>query len=136
MEEALYEIMPMRQFARLISSMPTPEDTWIQAHWQLLKDINGKITSILCLETDVTRRTEKARENEDVIAAPRRSTAMIEFDLGGHVLDANQQFINAMGYNCSSQLTSFKKTLKSRLVAGFSGTVLVCFWQTATAFNG
>ncbi|KWS45748.1 hypothetical protein AL060_12340 [Pseudomonas syringae pv. rhaphiolepidis] len=72
---------------------------WIQAHWQPLKDINGKITSILCLGTDVTPATEKARENEDVIAALRRSTAVIEFDLGGHVLDANQQFINTMGYS-------------------------------------
>lgn len=72
---------------------------WIQAHWQPLKDATGKITSIVCLGTDVTLATETARENEDVIAALQRSTAVIEFDLGGHVLDANQQFINAMGYD-------------------------------------
>ena len=30
---------------------------------------------------------------------------------------------------------AFLQTLKSRLVAGFSRTSLVCFWQTALAFN-
>ena len=30
---------------------------------------------------------------------------------------------------------AFKKALKSRLVAGFSRTSLVCFWQTVLAFN-
>ena len=30
---------------------------------------------------------------------------------------------------------AFTQTLKSRLVAGFSGAGLVCFWQTALAFN-
>lgn len=72
---------------------------WIQAHWQPLKDINGKATSILCLGMDVTQATETARENEDVIAALQRSTAVIEFDLGGNVLRANPQFMGAMGYN-------------------------------------
>lgn len=72
---------------------------WIQAHWQPLKDMNGKVASILCLGTDVTQATETARENEDVIAALQRSTAVIEFDLGGNVLRANSQFINAMGYS-------------------------------------
>ncbi len=71
---------------------------WIQAHWQPLKDASGRITSIMCLGIDVTQTTETARENEDVIAALQRSTAVIEFDLSGHVLNANQQFINAMGY--------------------------------------
>nr|WP_225776316.1 PAS domain-containing methyl-accepting chemotaxis protein [Pseudomonas sp. Marseille-Q5115] len=72
---------------------------WIQAYWQPLKDAEGKVTSVMCVGTDVTRATEIARENEDLIAALQRSTAVIEFDLGGHVLTANGPFTAAMGYD-------------------------------------
>lgn len=72
---------------------------WIQAHWQPIKDEAGTVVRIVCLGMDVTQASETARENEDVIAALQRSTAVIEFDLTGHVLTANQQFMNAMGYN-------------------------------------
>ena len=71
---------------------------WIQAHWQPIMDKGGAVERIVCLGTDVTQATETARENEDVIAALQRSTAVIEFDLSGHVLMANKQFMAAMGY--------------------------------------
>ncbi|GGJ98175.1 chemotaxis protein [Pseudomonas matsuisoli] len=71
---------------------------WIQAHWQPIKDAKGKVGSFMCLGTDVTKATELARENEDVIAALQRSTAVIEFKLSGHVIAANEQFLQAMGY--------------------------------------
>lgn len=37
MEESLYEITPMRQFARLTISAPIPEDTTIMNFWHLLE---------------------------------------------------------------------------------------------------
>jgi methyl-accepting chemotaxis protein len=72
---------------------------WIQAYWQPIKDDSGKVTKVMCIGTDATRSTETARENEDLIAALQRSTAVIEFDLSGHVLTANAPFTASMGYD-------------------------------------
>ena len=53
---------------------------------------------IKCFATDVTKTMEKAAENASFIDALLRSTAVIEFDLKGNVLSANDQFMRAMGY--------------------------------------
>lgn len=71
---------------------------WIQACWQPIKDDTGKVLNVICIGTNVTKAAETARENEDLIAALQRSTAVIEFDLKGNILTANDQFLGAMGY--------------------------------------
>ncbi|XQF91520.1 hypothetical protein ACOBV8_22025 (plasmid) [Pseudoalteromonas espejiana] len=42
----------------------------------------------------------------DTIKAIYRSMAVIEFDLEGHVLKANDQFLSAMGYSESKLLAN------------------------------
>jgi methyl-accepting chemotaxis protein len=72
---------------------------WIHATWSPLKDDQGRLVALKCLATNVTQETNTARENESFINALLRSTAVIEFDLGGHVLKANQSFLKEMGYS-------------------------------------
>lgn len=72
---------------------------WLHAHWQPVKDENGRLSHVTCHATNITSRVEKASENTSFIDALLRSTAVIEFDLSGHVLMANEQFLKAMGYN-------------------------------------
>jgi methyl-accepting chemotaxis protein len=72
---------------------------WVQACWQPVKDVDGKVLSIVCMGMDVTQATDIARENEDLISALQRSTAVIEFDLTGQILNANEQFLDALGYS-------------------------------------
>ncbi|MBA1431268.1 PAS domain-containing methyl-accepting chemotaxis protein [Pseudomonas fluorescens] len=74
---------------------------WLQAHWQPVKDENGRLSHVTCHATNITSRVEEASENTSFIDALLRSTAVIEFDLSGHVLMANEQFLKAMGYNLS-----------------------------------
>jgi methyl-accepting chemotaxis protein len=71
---------------------------WLKAVWQPVKDQNGRVASVDCFATDVTDKVEQASENECFILALLRSTAVIEFDLEGRVLKANDQFLRAMGY--------------------------------------
>ena len=52
--------------------------------------------SIFC--TVLTKTISASREQSDTIKAIYRSMAVIEFDLEGHALKANQQFLDAMGY--------------------------------------
>nr|WP_279308348.1 PAS domain-containing methyl-accepting chemotaxis protein [Pseudomonas orientalis] len=74
---------------------------WLHAHWQPVKDENGRLSHVTCHATNITSRVEEASENTSFIDALLRSTAVIEFDLSGHVLMANEQFLKAMGYNLS-----------------------------------
>lgn len=72
---------------------------WIHAHWQPVVDASGKLSRVACYATNITSRLEQASENASFIDALLRSTAVIEFDLSGHVLKANDQFLKAMGYS-------------------------------------
>ncbi|WLH66124.1 PAS domain-containing methyl-accepting chemotaxis protein [Pseudomonas sp. FP2309] len=72
---------------------------WLDAHWQPIVDSAGRLSHITCHATNITSRVEKASENASFIDALLRSTAVIEFDLSGHVLMANEQFLKAMGYS-------------------------------------
>ena len=72
---------------------------WLHAHWQPIADATGRLSHITAYATNITSRVEKASENASFIDALLRSTAVIEFDLNGHVLMANDQFLKAMGYS-------------------------------------
>ena len=72
---------------------------WVRAVWQPLKDERGQLMSIHCVGSNITESVDTAAENAAFIQALLRSTAVIEFDLGGHVLKANEQFLRGMGYN-------------------------------------
>ncbi|MBJ7370684.1 MAG: methyl-accepting chemotaxis protein [Pseudomonas sp.] len=72
---------------------------WLWGVWQPMKDETGKLLHIRFFGRDVTESMNLARENEAFIKALSRSTAVIEFDLNGTVLNANAPFLTAMGYN-------------------------------------
>jgi methyl-accepting chemotaxis protein len=72
---------------------------WMRAVWQPIKDENGKLVELRCYGSDITDAVEVAAENAAFIQALLRSTAVIEFDLSGVVLTANDQFLRGMGYN-------------------------------------
>ena len=60
---------------------------------------DGRIKHFSIFSSDLTRTIEASREHENLITALVRSTAVIEFDLGGHVLTANDRFLAGMGYS-------------------------------------
>jgi methyl-accepting chemotaxis protein len=73
-------------------------EAWLQAIWQPIVGENGVVKRVVCFATDVTASVELAKENEGLINALLRSTAVIEFNLAGEVLTANDKFLGAMGY--------------------------------------
>jgi methyl-accepting chemotaxis protein len=56
------------------------------------------------LKTALSARTAEVTEFKGLIAALERSMAVVEFDLNGRVLRANDNFLKTLGYN-ASQLT-------------------------------
>ncbi len=53
---------------------------------------------MLAYSAELTRTISRSREQEDMLAALNRSSAVIEFSLDGLILNANDNFLKAMGY--------------------------------------
>jgi methyl-accepting chemotaxis protein len=75
------------------------EEAWLRSILQPVKDGNGRIKYFTMHSSDLTRTIETSRENESLINALMRSTAVIEFNLNGEVLSANDRFLRTMGYS-------------------------------------
>lgn len=71
---------------------------WLEASYTPVFDSSGALTSIIKFASDITERVNSAQEQKSVLEAVNRSMAVIEFDLGGHVLTANDNFLETMGY--------------------------------------
>lgn len=75
------------------------QEAWLRSVVQPVRGPDGRIKHFSIYSSDLTRTIEASREHENLITALVRSTAVIEFDLGGHVLTANDRFLGGMGYS-------------------------------------
>ncbi|NCE91068.1 chemotaxis protein [Pseudomonas sp. L13] len=75
------------------------KEAWLRSIVQPVRSSEGRIKQFSMFSSDLTRTIESSREHQNLITALMRSTALIEFDLDGHVLTANDRFLGAMGYS-------------------------------------
>jgi len=73
-------------------------EVWLQATYNPLFDAEGAVTGVVKFATDVTEQKRAAAEAAGKLAAVSRAQAMIEFTLDGQILDANENFLNVVGY--------------------------------------
>ncbi|WP_157271338.1 methyl-accepting chemotaxis protein [Azohydromonas aeria] len=76
----------------------TGQDVWIQASYNPIFDVNGKPAKVVKFATDITAEMQRAAETQGKLEAIGRSQAVIEFDLQGNVLTANDKFLRTVGY--------------------------------------
>lgn len=74
-------------------------EVWIQASYNPIFDANGKPVKIVKFATDVTEEKVASGTNLAKVDAIGRSLAVIEFDLDGKVLSANDNFLRTIGYS-------------------------------------
>ena len=74
-------------------------EIWIQATYNPLLDRSGKAYKVVKFATDVTAEKLKAAEFQSQIEAIDKAQAVISFDLEGKILDANRNFLAALGYS-------------------------------------
>ena len=75
------------------------EEAWLRVILQpVLDGENGKLKQFSLHCNDLTRTITSSREDQNIISALQRSTAVIEFDMSGHILKANDLFLGGMGY--------------------------------------
>ncbi len=73
-------------------------EIWIQATYNPLLDRSGKPFRVVKFATDITAEKLKAAEYQSQIEAIGKAQAVISFDLDGKILDANRNFLAALGY--------------------------------------
>ena len=73
-------------------------EIWLQATYNPVLGVDGRPVKIVKFASDVTEARRSSLEFAGQAAAIGKSQAVIEFDLGGIVLSANDNFLRAMGY--------------------------------------
>ncbi|WP_420450602.1 PAS domain S-box protein [Ilumatobacter sp.] len=75
------------------------DEIWLHATYNPIFDADGRPVKVVKFASDITDQTLTAAESAGKVTAIDRAQAVIEFDLEGHVLDANENFLRAMGYS-------------------------------------
>ncbi|WP_179554623.1 PAS domain-containing methyl-accepting chemotaxis protein [Ectopseudomonas khazarica] len=73
-------------------------EVWLEATYMPIRDAQGAVTKVMKIATDITRQVAAEHMHESYIKAIDRSMAVIEFNLDGEVVSANQNFLDLMGY--------------------------------------
>ncbi|TAD91695.1 MAG: methyl-accepting chemotaxis protein [Alphaproteobacteria bacterium] len=76
----------------------TGQEVWIEASYNPVRDGGGRVTRVVKLATVVTDKVQERADLRSQVEAIARSTATITFSLDGTVLDANERFLDALGY--------------------------------------
>jgi methyl-accepting chemotaxis protein len=74
-------------------------EVWIQATYNPILDEDGKPFKVVKFAVDVTEAKLRSAEIEARVNAVDRAQAVIEFDLEGNVLTANDNFLRTMGFS-------------------------------------
>ncbi len=73
-------------------------EVWIQASYNPILDLNGRPFKVVKYATDVTQQKLLNADYQGQLAAIKKSQAVIEFNMDGTVITANDNFLNALGY--------------------------------------
>ncbi|MDA9443395.1 histidine kinase [Bradyrhizobium sp. CCBAU 51745] len=71
---------------------------WLQATYNPILGKDRKPYKVVKIATDITAQHVKNVEQNGKIAALDRAQAVIEFDLNGNIITANENFLRVMGY--------------------------------------
>ena len=75
------------------------KEVWILASYNPILDEKGKPFRVVKFATDVSEQKLRTADLAGQIAAIGKSQAVIEFNMDGSILTANDNFLNALGYS-------------------------------------
>ncbi|WP_244876921.1 methyl-accepting chemotaxis protein [Acidocella facilis] len=73
-------------------------DLWLQASYAPIRGRGGKVTRVIKLALDTTASHEQADADKNLLKALDRSQAVISFRPDGTIIEANENFLAAIGY--------------------------------------
>ena len=99
-------------------------ESWLRTIVQPFTHNRTQKVHFALFANELTRTIAQSREHNDMLSALERSTAVIEFDLEGNILKANDNFLATMKYSegdiighhhrmfCSSEVSSSKEYIE------------------------
>ena len=75
------------------------KEVWINASYNPIFDENKKPFKVIKFATDITASKLRNAEYEGKVTAISRAQAVIEFNLDGTIISANDNFLNVVGYS-------------------------------------
>ena len=73
-------------------------EIWFQCVYGAVRDEMARVTKVIAVGTDVTTEKLAAADASGQIAAIGKSQAVIEFNMDGMIVQANDNFLRTMGY--------------------------------------
>lgn len=74
------------------------KEVWIEASYNPVLDAANKPVRVVKIATDITQKKLRGLSDASKIAAVDRAQAVIEFKLDGTIVNANDNFLQALGY--------------------------------------
>lgn len=103
------------------------EVVWLEASYNPLLDSKGNVCKIIKFATDITEQVNKDFDAQAQIEAIYKVMAVIEFDPTGKILQANDNFLKAMGYSLAEIKDKHHKMFALQEVA--ESAEYVKFWK-------
>lgn len=95
------------QFLRIDKS---GSDVWLEASYCPVKDNMGNVIQVVKIASDISSMMRATHELKSQQEALSRSQAIIEFNLNGEVITANDNFLNTVGYQLDEIIGQHHKT--------------------------
>jgi len=73
-------------------------EVWLSAIYNPIKSLQGKVYKVVKFATDVTEQNLKLAEQAGQLQAIQKAQAVIEFEMDGTVITANENFLRTLGY--------------------------------------
>ncbi len=74
------------------------KEVWIQASYNPIRDINGKVYKVVKYASDITAQKLRNADYQGQLEAISKSMGVIQFNLDGTVIDANPNFLSVINY--------------------------------------
>ena len=103
------------------------KEIWIQATYNPIFDPDGKPYKVVKFATDITEQIMRNADYSGQIDAINKAQAVISFNLDGTILDANSNFLGAVGYSLAEIVDQHHRMFVDPAYA--AGEEYKLFWQ-------
>ena len=95
-EDLSHGIPKAGEFQRITKS---GEELWLMANYTPVKNAHGQVVKVIKLASDITEAKLERANFQGQIEAIHKSNAVVEFDLDGKLITANDNFLKVMDYS-------------------------------------
>ncbi|MCQ8879862.1 methyl-accepting chemotaxis protein [Pseudoalteromonas shioyasakiensis] len=96
------------------------KEVWIQASYNPVINEQGDVIKVVKFASDITKQKNDVAETEGQIEAISKSQAVIEFELDGTIITANDNFLQTLGYQLDEIVGQHHRLFVTKALAASS----------------